>query len=146
LGRKLRAARGVASVMSTPVTVPGPSFIFAGAFAQVGLPLPPGRWELSVQYISSFNFRVGAQGHTWSMPAYLGRQGPFFAVGPVTGQGTKAPVIVAFSVDKPSFLTGIFDDLFTVVPTIAATRIPDSRRIVPLGRACGQYVDWYRVA
>lgn len=31
------------------------------------------------------------------------------------------------------------------ITTFAATRIPDTRRLVPLRRACGKYVDWFRL-
>jgi hypothetical protein len=78
------------------------------------------------------------------MPAYLGRQGPFFVVGRVSGQGIASPVAVTFTADRPSALTGALGNLFTYVPTIAATRAPDSRQIVPLSRVCGRDVDWYR--
>jgi hypothetical protein len=146
LGRKLRHEHGIASVMPTPVTVPGPGFpAGAGAATSLPLPLPEGKWEISIQYVSSFDVRLRVEGERWTMPAYLGRPGPFFAVGSVTGHGRASPVIVTMASDKPSFLTGTGDNLFTSIPTIAATRIPDTRQIVPLGQACGKYVDWYRL-
>jgi hypothetical protein len=145
LGKKLRAARGQASVMATPVTVPGPG-LTAGSSAPVSLPLPQGEWELSIQYFSGFDVRLSTQGRRWTMPAYLGRPGPFFGVGTVTGHGVASPVTLTVKAERPSFLTGTGGNLFTSIPLIAATRIPDSRRIVPLRRACGQYVDWYRLS
>jgi hypothetical protein len=30
--------------------------------------------------------------------------------------------------------------------TLAATRVDDRGHLVPLARACGRYVDWFRVA
>jgi hypothetical protein len=77
------------------------------------------------------------------MPAYQGRNGPFFAVGEVTGHGVHAPVTVTVKAERPSILTG---ELITDVTIyqLAATRVPDTRRIVPLKDACGKYVDWYR--
>ena len=33
-----------------------------------------------------------------------------------------------------------YGDVFT----LAATRIPDTRRIVRIKQACGHYVDWFR--
>lgn len=145
LGRKLRAARGIASVMATPVTAPGPGLL-AGASASVAIALPTGVWELSIQYVSSFAVDLSSQGRHWTMPAYLGRLGPFFSVGAVAGEGVGSPVTLAVHARRPSFLTGSGDNLFTGIQAIAATRIPDSRRIVPLSRACGQYVDWYRLS
>lgn len=143
-GRALRASGGEAAIMTTPVTVQGPGIVGDGAFATIRLPLPAGRWELSVQYISSFNFQLSAQGHRWTMPVYLGRGGPYFDLGSVTGTGASSPVVLALTVPKPSFLTGSLDNLFTYIPEVAATRLPDVRSIVPLSRACGKYVDWYR--
>ena len=68
--------------MPPPVTVPGPGGLPGGGSAAVRLPLPAGRWELSLQYISSFDFDVSAQGRRWKMPAYLGRQGFELGRGP----------------------------------------------------------------
>jgi hypothetical protein len=143
-GRALRATRGDAAIMTTPVVVQGPGIVGAGTVATIRLPLPAGRWELSVDYISSFNFELSAQGHRWTMPAYLGRGGPYFDVGSVTGAGAGSPVALTLRVPTPSFLTGNLDNLFTYTAEVAATRLPDVRSIVPLSRACGKYVDWYR--
>jgi hypothetical protein len=145
LGKKLRAVRGQAGIMSKPVTVPGPS-LTAGSSTAVPIALPGGEWEISIQYFSSFDVDLSTQGRRWTMPAYLGRLGPFFSVGTVTGRGVASPVTLTVRAERPSFLTGTGGNLFTAIPVIAATRIPDSRRIVPLGRACGQYVDWYRLS
>jgi hypothetical protein len=30
--------------------------------------------------------------------------------------------------------------------TLAATRVDEHGRVVPLAEACGRYVDWYRLA
>jgi hypothetical protein len=143
-GSELRAEHGMASIIFPPVTAPGPNFLSAGASATVQLPLPAGEWEISLQYLSTFNFAVSAQGRRWTMPAYVGRQGPFFVVGDVTGQGIASPVPVTFTADHPSALTGALGNLFTYLPSIAATRVPDSRQILPLSRVCGRDVDWYR--
>lgn len=145
LGRKLHTARGVASLMPTPVAIPGPS-LPAGARATFELPLPRGRWELSIKYISSFNLDLTAAGAQRTMPAYLGQPGPFFAVGAVTTTGATAYTPITIQAQRPSFLTSSSDNLYAAVTTIAATRIPDTRHIVPLRDACGKYVDWYRLS
>jgi len=142
LGKKLRAAGGQASIMVTPVTVAGPAFL-PGAAGAVSIPLPPGRWELSIQYTSNVDVHLSTDGSRWTMPAYLGRLSPFFDLGSVTGRGVRSPLLLTIASRRPSFLTGTGGNLFTDVPVIAATRIPDIRRMVPLRRACGQYVDWY---
>ena len=143
LGRKLHASRGVANVMATPVVSPGAS-LEAGETQPITLRLPKGRWELSAQYISFFNLDFRAEGQHWTMPAYLGRNGPWFAVGAVTGRGVNSPVTLKTTVQRPSLLTGLRVTAVSIY-SIAATRIPDTRTIVPLKDACGKYVDWYRL-
>jgi hypothetical protein len=141
-GRKIRHSRGEAAIMTPPVTVLGPSLL-AGESAAVSLPLPKGQWELSVQYLSSFDLDLSARGGQWTMPAYLGRQGPFFGVGTVRGNGVGSPVVLFISARRPSIFTG--PKLFASVSIVAATRLPATRQLVPLDQACGKYVDWYRL-
>lgn len=141
-GRRLQTARGFAATMTPPVTVPG-SGLTAGGGVSLHLPLPKGEWQLSIQYLSSFDLNLSALGRRWTMPAYLGRQGPFFAVGAVEGTGAASPVTLSIAATRPSVFTG--PALFASISVVAATRLPDVRRVVPLGRACGKYVDWYRV-
>ena len=144
LGKTLKSARGQASILTTPVTVAGPGFL-PGESRAVSIPLPASQWELSIQYTSSFDVHLSTDGIRWTMPAYLGRLGPFFDLGSVTGKGIRSPLLLTIASHRPSFLTGTGGNLFTEVPVIAATRLPDTRRMVPLRRACGQYVDWYRL-
>ena len=143
-GRRLQRASGEASITTRPVLLSGPAFA-AGGSGAAQLPLPTGQWEVSVQYVSSFDVRIAAQGKNWTMPAYLGRVGPVFPVGSVTGRGAGAPVTMTFHSARPSSITGTGDLLYSAFPVIAATRIPQAQRIVPLREACGQYVDWYRL-
>ena len=145
-GRAVRRSHGVASVMATPVTVPGLK-VLPGSAASVALPLPSGQWEISIEYVSDFTLHISAQGHEWTMPAMPGRPGgPFFAVGRVDGRGVHAPVSLRVALEKPSALTGGGGLLYAGIPTVAATRVPDVRRLVPISQACGQYVDWYRTS
>jgi hypothetical protein len=145
LGKAISARRGEASIMPTPVTTPGPG-LPAGASASSSIALPRGRWEISIQYISSFNVEVSAGGRRWTMPAYLGRRGPFFGVGEITATSSTVPVSVTFEPQRPSFLTSSFDSLYAAITTIAATQVPDRRQLVPLRQACGKYIDWYRLS
>ena len=142
IGRQIAASPGIASLMAKPVVQTG-IYLSPGHSGDVRMPLPAGSWELSVQYTSTVEMAFSAQGRRYTMPAYLGRPGAFFNVGSVPGTGTGAPVTLHVSADRPSFLSGntAYGDVFT----IAATRIPDVRHIVPLRRACGKYVDWFRV-
>lgn len=145
IGRRLRREHGVASIVPTPpLSFPGRS-LPSGDSATVPLTLPAGRWEISIQYVSDFKVDLVAPGLQVTMPAYLGRPGPFFAVGSVTGRGVKAPIFLVVSAQHPSIFTSSFDNLFTQLTDIVATRIPDTRQLVPLSQACGRYVDWYRL-
>jgi hypothetical protein len=145
LGRRLRAHRGEAAIMPTPIVVPGFAFL-PGRSGVVSLALPSGQWELSIQYTSSFPVALDTGARRWSMPAYLGRMGPFFTVGAVAGRGPKSPLRLTIGSQRPSALTGSGGNLFTAVQNVVATRVPATERIVPLRRACGRYVDWYRLA
>jgi hypothetical protein len=140
-GRQLAASSGVASLMAQPLTAPGVQLAPGGA-RTVRLALPQGRWQISIQYTSTVDMTFAAHGERYAMPPYLGRPGAYFNVGAVTGAGTGSPISLRISADRPSFLSG--DTAYADVFTIAATRIPDVRKLVPLRRACGKYVDWFR--
>jgi hypothetical protein len=144
LGKKLAASPGQASIMATPVGVLGPGLLPGGS-AVVSIPLPPGRWTISIQYTSSFDFNLNTEGQRWTMPAYLGRVGPLFGVGTVTSPGVATPLKLTVTSPRPSSVTDTSGNLFTSIPFIVATRVPDTRQIVPISRACGRYVDWYRL-
>ena len=143
-GRRVSTERGQASVMTPPITAPG-SALLPGGSGVASLALPPGRWEISIQYTSSTAVQLGIESSHWTMPAYLGRMGPFFAAGTVSGHGRASPLLLRIASQRPSVLTGSGGNLFTAVPVIAATRVPNTRRLVRLRQACGQYIDWYRL-
>jgi hypothetical protein len=140
-GRALSRRRGVASVMGAPLVAPIGG-LEPGTSEKVAAHLGPGSWQLSLQYMSAVGLTVSAAGQRWPMPAYLDRPGPAFAVGNVTSTG--APVTVTISAAKPSALTG--SNLLVAPVALIATRLPDRRMLVPLSRACGRYVDWYRLS
>jgi hypothetical protein len=139
VGRALSHRRGVAAVMVPPV-IRGLTTIEPGGVEQVTLPLPVGRWELSLQYVSAVDIELTAGGERWSMPAYLDRPGPWFAVGSVGSVGT--PVSVTLRAARPSSIIGF--NLAALTNAIVATRSPDIRQLIPLSRSCGRYIDWYR--
>jgi hypothetical protein len=138
--RQLSRRRGVAAVTRMPVTValaPTPP----GTGPTVTLRLPRGRWDLSLQYTSPVPVEVTARGLARTMPAYGDRWGPYFAVGSVVSTG--APMTLLIHATRPSSLTG--SDLGALLSSLAATPSPDPRTLVPLRRACGRYVDWFRI-
>jgi hypothetical protein len=145
-GRRLRLARGLASIIPRPPMVFRGRYLRPGRSARLKLHLPDGLWQLSIQYDSALNIRFSAAGRKFSIPAYLGRPGPFFAIGSVEGRGANSPLGLSVAVDRPSLFTSPFDNLATQISAIAATPLPDARQLVPLRSACGKYVDWYRPA
>ena len=140
--RQVSQSPGVASIMATPLTFPGIN-LAPGGSGVVRLALPAGQWQLSAGYTSTVTTDFAAQGRRYSLPGYLGRPGSYFDIGPVTGKGVAYTVSLHIHAARPSFLTG--DHPYMNITTIAATRIPDARQLVPLRQACGKYVDWFRL-
>ena len=139
-GRQLSRRPGVAAIMQAPVVTPV-TRLLPGDAEEVKLPLGRGTWDLSLQYVSALPIDISAGPRHWQMPAYLDRPGPFFPVGSVTSDGS--PVTLAMRAPTASSLTGV--NLPAQMTEIAATRSPDTRARVPLSRACGRYVDWFRL-
>ena len=140
-GAKLSRTPGEAAVMTAPVVTPGVPAMVPNQVINIALKLPAGRWALSLEYYSSENLQLSAQGARWSLPAYLGRPGPYFYFGSVRSTAAADPVVLSIYEDHPSRLASPSD--IAAPNAIAATRIPDTRTIVPLAQACGRYVDWY---
>jgi hypothetical protein len=141
-GRRLRAARGIAAVMPAPVAVAPALTLGPNSAATVGLPLPAGTWDVSLDYTSDERLKLSAGASHWEMPANLGRPGPYFLVGSLRSDGVH-PTALSIYEDHPSRLTSPVG--VASISSIAATRRPDTRTLVPLAQACGRYVDWYRL-
>jgi hypothetical protein len=139
--RRLSHQRGVAAVMTAPVTA-SLSAILPGGSDTTSVRVAAGKWEISLQYTSPEPLDITAGGRRFTMPAYVDRPGPFFAVGSVTSTG--APISVIVHERRPSFLTA--PGLAALLTDVAAVASPDPRTLVPMRRACGRYVDWYRLA
>jgi hypothetical protein len=138
--RQLSRRRGLAAVTRAPMTA-SLTPVAAGHGETVSLRLSPGRWNLSLQYVSPVQLDVFAGDQFSVMPAYLDRPGPFFEVGSVVSTG--APITVFIHAQKPSALTGPI--LASLLSAVAATPSPDTDTVVPLRQACGRYVDWFRL-
>jgi hypothetical protein len=140
-GRALSRRHGMAAVMATPA-IASLGALAPGYSERFQLHLPAGRWEISLQYESAVDLRIVTPGHNWVMPAYLDRPGPVFDVGSLTSTG--APTGFTLYADKPTSFTG--PNLVAEMLVAFATRLPDTRTLVPLSQACGRYVDWYRLS
>lgn len=142
-GARIAHERGVAAVMTAPVVLNPGAEIAPNGTASFALALPPGRWAVSLDYTSPENLDVTLGGAATVMPANLGRPGPYFNIGTVVGRGVRHPIVVGMYYQHPSRLTPA-SDLASII-SFAATREPNTREMVPLSRACGRYVDWYRL-
>jgi hypothetical protein len=141
-GRALSRRQGIAAVMPTPAAPPMTvTAVPGGGVIPVQLGSLRGRWELSLQYTSDAPVQVYVGNQHWTMPPYLDRPGPWFSVGRFDSTG--GPTIVTIEANRPSAIAG--PDLIALISGVAATRVPDTRQIVPLSKACGRYVDWYRL-
>ena len=137
-GRAVLRGGGVAAVRPRPVLAPGAG-LGPGATASVRVPLPPGDWTLQASYLSRLPIEVTAPGLRATMPPSLDRPGPRWPIGRLTARGGR-PTTVDFSIGHPLLAP---DMPVAELGTIVATRdVP--ARIVPVRRACGRYVDWYR--
>jgi hypothetical protein len=139
-GRRLSRQRGVAAVMPHPVLT-GLSPVLPGEHVTTQLRLPAGTWSLSLQYESPTGVDVRAGDRNWRMPPYDDRPGPFFSVGSVVSTGVPIPLEVKSI--RPSGLTG--SSLASQLYQLAAVSSPDTRTLVPMAKACGRYVDWFRL-
>jgi hypothetical protein len=109
--------------------------------------LPPGRWKLSLQYVSPVTgVTVRAPGLEAELPAgmdaaipYRPDQGPYWRVGELTSQGGPVTVSVqADDVNKLQQLLGV--DAPAVIGNLTAVEA-SGFRTVPTAEACGDYVD-----
>jgi hypothetical protein len=153
-GRALSRRRGTAIVRTPPVIARTSGWQGyaddAGSSASRTLSLPPGRWDLSLQYQSRNPLTVSAPGLHRRMPANLDRMGSFFGVGTVTGGG---PVRIRVDVDELGLIGRLLGARghtralnspgFHALGELAATRHGERPERIPLARACGRYVDSY---
>jgi hypothetical protein len=109
------------------------------------LELEPGRWEISLQYDSPLPVEIEAPGFRAALPANLDFRGPtpYFAAGVIEiERAGEFPFTVTLA--SPPWLAGVLDAPREAhLRAIAAAPMRPVRH-VPLRRACGRYVDWYR--
>jgi hypothetical protein len=141
-GHRLSRSSGVAAIMETPVLSGDIGALGPNSSATALLRLPRGTWDLSLEYTSAESLKLAAAGGRWELAANTARPGPYFYFGTVYNDGKK-PLQVQIYETHPSRFTAPLDT--ASISNLAATRNPDTRTLVPLARACGRYVDWYRL-
>ena len=146
---KAGAAGGVVLEGGISPTKQGPldNNLSPGQTASQTINLPPGRWKLSVQYVSPVTgIRVRAPGVDVHLPAgmdaaipYRPDQGPYWPAGEVTSNG--GPVTVSVQADDVNLLQRALGvDAPAVIGNLTAVN-RSGFRTVPTPSACGLYVD-----
>jgi hypothetical protein len=118
-----------------------------GETASQQIKLPPGHWELSIQYVSPVTgIEVRAPGLATKLPSgmdaaipYRPDQGPYWPVGEITSHG--GPVRVSVTADEVNWfqrLVGV--DAPAVIGNLTAVN-PDGFIRVPTASACRLFVD-----
>lgn len=143
-GARLRRRTGVAALMGPPIVSGGLPALGPNSHATALLQLPRGTWDLSLEYTSPETLKLAAAGGSWELPANTARPGPYFYFGTIYSSGGRRPMQVQIYETHPSRFTSPAD--VASISNVAATAHPDMRTLVPLARACGRYVDWYRLS
>jgi hypothetical protein len=145
-GRRLARSQGVAYTRPPPVVgrsgawVGGGSVVSGDSRTQE-LRLGRGVWDISLRYFSDVPLRLQAGTLDTSLPAYVGDESTFFSAGRVVSDGETLPVTVTVPARRRIEVTRLVR-----LVTVAATRVDDRGRVVPLASACGRYVDWFRIS
>jgi hypothetical protein len=139
-GRKVVEGGGVAAIRPRSISVEGTA-IPTGAAATVKIDLPAGKWQLQSPYQSPYPVTVKGPGLEVERPANLERPGARLPLGIV--HSTGGPQAITLEVGTtwlaPATATAGF-------PELIATRVGQKDKVVPIRKACGRYVDWYRSA
>jgi hypothetical protein len=104
------------------------------------LRLRPGRWDISLRWFSEVPLRLSAGSVHTTLPAYTAEESQFASALRVHSDG--APLTVRVNVPARRRLA---TQRTVRLGTLAATRVDERGRLVPVRRACGRYVDWYRL-
>jgi hypothetical protein len=139
-GRKIAAAGGVAAVRPLPLVAPVEA-VSPGGSTSAQLDLHRGAWELEMPYVSPQSIEVSSPLLKTTLPANLDRPGPRWRLGRVVVDRPRR-LTFTFEVDENPFTSGAVTA--TLGNLIAIPVAPE--RTVPIARACGKYVDWYRSA
>jgi hypothetical protein len=139
-GRKIVRAGGVAAVRPGPVVVSG-GLMNPNGVLSVELPLVRGEWVLEAAYLSRLPVTVTGPGLDVTLQPNMDRPGPRWPIGKTAVHG-KETVTLTFKVGDPLFARAM-----PVAEIAKVTATPETPEVVvPIHRACGLYVDWYRSA
>jgi hypothetical protein len=118
-----------------------------GESASQRISLAPGRWELSIQYVSPVTgITVSAPGLVRHLPSgmdaaipYRPDQGPYWPVGEITTHG--GPITVSVTADDVNWFQRMIGvDAPAVIGNLTAVD-PKGFKLVPTASACRLFVD-----
>lgn len=139
-GSRLASAPGTAAIRTPPV-VQAVENVGDGLSESVEIALPSaGRWDLEAPYFSSSPVVVRGPGLNTVLPASLDRQGSRWPIGTIR---TSGPETVTLELEAEG-ATLAPSTAGAVIGSIVAVKA-ERDRDVPLKKACGKYVDWYRL-
>jgi hypothetical protein len=127
------------------------SVLAPGERTAQALDLPPGRWNLSIQYFSPFDLTLTAPGFREPLKAgldgqrpntiSLGNNGQFWPAGRYESKGGKTRfTLTGADASALQKLSG-YDGKAYVGELVAVPAKP--HRIVPMSQACNGWIDWY---
>ncbi|HYG96253.1 MAG TPA: hypothetical protein VD741_04005 [Solirubrobacterales bacterium] len=127
------------------------SILGTGSRTSQSLALPAGSWNLSIQYFSPFDLTLSAPGFSEELKAALdgqrpntislGNNGQFWPAGRYESDGGRIRFTVSTAeATALQSLTG-YDGKAYLGGLVAVPAEP--HRMVPLGQACDQWIDWY---
>ncbi len=130
----------------------GTTTLEPGQTATQTITLPPGRWDLSIQYVSEISpLRVQAPGLDAEVPQgmegavpFRVDQGPFWTLGEVEGTGEPIEISVTAVDDRNALQKLLGVDGVAALGNVAATRLEEVST-APIAASCGRYVDHYTV-
>jgi len=119
----------------------GGGSVVSGDSRTLELRLGRGVWDISLRYFSDVALHLKAGALDTSLPPYVGDESTFFSAGRVVSHGETLPVTVTVPARRRTEVTRLVR-----LVTVAATRVDDRGRVVPLASACGKYIDWFRIS
>jgi hypothetical protein len=121
-----------------------------GQTARMNVTLPPGRWDVSLQYVSRTPLTLRAPGMTTRLAQNYGLMTSFWPGGTITSSGR--PLTLTLTADKRNWFGRLLGSPRAARPAlspgnrplhlVAFTRHGTTPQRTPLRRACGRYLDW----
>ncbi|MFN8163411.1 MAG: hypothetical protein U0R26_06185 [Solirubrobacterales bacterium] len=128
------------------------SVLGTGSETSQSLALPPGSWNLSLQYFSPFELTLSAPGFKEPLEAALdgqrpntislGNNGQFWPAGRYESTGGKTRFTISSAGASTLQSLSGYDGKAYVGELVAVPAKP--HRIVPLAAACNGWIDWYQ--